>query len=83
MKTTITYNIPDSKIVEILFMLGYTPDMPCTKEDFMNEVMKKAVVGAVSMVFTDAKTNMIEKMKLKIPEEVHATVEQMLSITTV
>lgn len=80
MQTTITYNVPDEDIEGILGMLGYTEG---SKEDFMNEAIKKVVLPAIAGVFINVKQEQIAKMSQSMPAEVHATVGQMLSIITV
>ena len=82
MQTTITYAIPDTMLDGILAQLGYTEEMG-SKEIFMNEAIKKVVLPAIADVFINAKQAQIARIAQAMPAEVHASVEQMLSITTV
>ncbi len=66
----------------ILAQLGYTDDL-WSKEDFMNESIKKIVLPAIADVFINAKQAQIAKIAQSMPAEVHASVKQMFSITTV
>ena len=83
MQTTITYAIPDTMLDGILAQLGYTEEMGVSKELFMNEAIKKVVLPAIADVFINAKQAQIARIAQAMPAEVHASVEQMLSITTV
>lgn len=62
MKTQITYNVPDSKLDEILGMLGYSEGMPITKEEFMNQAVSSVVIPAISDKFINIKQAQAQKM---------------------
>ncbi len=80
MQTNITYNIPEEKEEEILFLLWYTS---WDKAEFINERIKQVVLPAISDVFVNAKQSLIAKEMASIPSSVRETVETMISITTV
>ena len=80
MQTTISYNIPESKEAEILFLLWYTNG---DKSEFINEKIKQVVMPAISDVFINAKQSLFAKELSNMPSSVRETVEQMISITTV
>jgi hypothetical protein len=67
----------------ILVQLGYTEEIGISKELYMNEAIKKVVLPAIADVFINAKQAQIAKIAQSMPAEVHASVAQMLSITTV
>lgn len=83
MQTTITYAIPDTMLDGILTQLGYSDNLGVSNEVYMNESIKKVVLPAIADVFINAKQAQIAKILAQMPAEVHASVEQMLSITTV
>jgi hypothetical protein len=66
----------------ILAQLGYTEELG-SKEIFMNEAITKVVLPAIADVFINTKQIELAKIAQSMPAEVHALVEQMLSITTV
>jgi putative AlgH/UPF0301 family transcriptional regulator len=80
MQTNITYNIPEEKEEEILFLLGYTS---WDKAEFINEKIKQVVFPAISDVFVNARQSLMAKEMANIPSSVRQTVETMISITTV
>lgn len=82
MKTQITYDVPDAILDSILAQLGYTESTNISKEEFMNEAIKKVVLPAIADVFINAKQAEIVKTANEMPAKVHASVAQMLSITT-
>jgi len=80
MQTNITYNIPEEKEEEILFLLWYTS---WDKSQFINERIKQVVLPAISDVFVNARQSLMAKEMTNIPSSVRETVETMISITTV
>lgn len=80
MKTTITYNIPNEREDEILFLLWYTS---WDKTEFINERIKQVIFPAISDVFVNARQSLMAKEISNIPSSVRETVETMISITTV
>ena len=83
MKTQITYNVPDEKLDEILGMLGYSEDMPITKEEFMNQAVSSVVIPAISDKFINIKQAEAQRAVTNIPKETIEAVTSMISITTV
>lgn len=83
MQTTISYNIPDEALDNILGMLGYSDEMGMQKEVFMNEAIKSVVIPAIADKFINIKHAEASKMIANIPHEIRGTVEKMISITTV
>ncbi len=83
MQTTISYAIPDAMLDGILIQLGYSDRIVISKEDFMNEAIKNVVTPAIANVFINMKQSQISDALAKMPSEVHASVSQMLSITTI
>lgn len=83
MQTTITYNIPDVQLPTIIEMLGYDASSGIAKELFMNEAIKSAIIPAITDVFINIKQKEVSKISSAIPQETRATVESMISITTV
>jgi hypothetical protein len=82
MQTTIKYEVPDNMLDGILAQLGYSEELG-SKEIFMNEAITKVVLPAIADVFINTKQIELAKIAQSMPGEVHALVEQMLSITTV
>lgn len=83
MKTTISYTVPDEMLKGILIQLGYSDTMEISEEEFMNQAIKNVVILAIAKVFVDLKQSQISEVLANMPAEVHTSVSQMLSITTV
>ena len=79
MKTTISYDIPETQLDSILDMLGYTEG---DKATFLNEAIRSVVIPAITDKFIVIKQLRAQETISHIPSETRQNVESMISITT-